>query len=148
MPAHVLAALAGEWHGEEHIVTTRWGPGGLASSRISARLELDSRILLQDYRQERDGKTALQVHAVFVAGPEHDQYGLYWFDSYGFAPTQPAPGLWDGRRLGFVRSSSRGQTRHLYELTGDDAFALTLESSFDGGVSWDPVLSGVYRRLV
>lgn len=147
MSTDVLTALAGEWHGEEQIATTRWGPGGPASSRISARLELGSRILVQDYREERDGKTSLQVHAVFVAGPEHDQYGLYWFDSYGFAPAQPAPGLWDGRRLSFVRSSSRGQTRHIYELRGDDAFTLTLESSFDGGVSWESVLNGVYRRL-
>jgi hypothetical protein len=90
MSTNVLAALAGEWHGDEHIATTRWGPGGPASARISARLELGSRILVQDYREERDGKTALEVHAVFVAGPEHDQYGLYWFDSYGFAPAQPA----------------------------------------------------------
>jgi hypothetical protein len=146
MSTNVLAALAGEWHGDEHIATTRWGPGGPASARISARLEVGGRILVQDYREERDGKTALEVHAVLVAGPGHDQYGLYWFDSYGFAPAQPAPGLWDGRRLGFVRSSSRGQTRHIYELSGNDTFALTLESSFDGGVSWEPVLNGVYRR--
>jgi hypothetical protein len=147
MSMHVLTVLAGEWRGDEQIAETRWGPGGPATGRISARLDLGNRVLVQDYHEERDGKPALQVHAVFVAGPEHDQYALYWFDSYGFAPAQPAPGLWDGRRLSFVRSSSRGQTRHIYELQGDDAFALTLESSFDGGVSWEPVLNGLYRRM-
>ena len=86
------------------------------------------------------------VETVFVAGPEHDQYALYWFDSYGFTPTLPAPGLWDGQRLAFVRSSSRGQTRHVYELRGEDAFALKLESSFDSGVSWETVMTGSYRR--
>ncbi|HEY2624590.1 DUF1579 family protein [Dyella sp. Tek66A03] len=141
-----LSALAGDWIGDEQIATTRWGQGGPAVGHIHARLELGGRALVQDYREERDGKTALQVHAVFVAGPEHDQYGLYWFDSYGFTPAVPAPGLWDGQRLTFVRSSSRGQTRHVYELLGEGAFLLKLESSFDSGVSWESVMTGSYRR--
>jgi hypothetical protein len=102
-------------------------------------------VLLMDYRQERDGRPALQAHAVFTAGPGHDEYALYWFDSYGFVPAQPAPGHWDGERLVFLRSSPRGQTRHAYAFRGD-AFELTLESSFDGGVRWEPVMQGSYRR--
>jgi hypothetical protein len=144
---NVLARLAGEWEGEEAIATTRWGEGGPATGRISARLDLGGRALLQDYREERDGRPALQAHAVFTAGPEHDQYALYWFDSYGFAPAQPAPGHWDGRRLVFLRSSPRGQTRHSYELVDADTWRLTLESSFDGGVRWEPVMQGTYRRV-
>lgn len=146
MTTFALAALAGDWVGEEQIATTRWGEGGAAVGHYRARLELGGRALVQDYRAERDGTTSLQVHAVFVAGPEHDQYGLYWFDSYGFTPTVPAPGLWDGQRLTFVRSSSRGQTRHVYELRGADTFALKLESSFDSGVSWETVMTANYRR--
>ena len=147
MVAPVLSALAGNWVGDELIATTRWGQGGSATGHIRARPELNGRILVQDYREERDGKTALQVHAVFVAGPEFDQFNLYWFDSYGFVPVTPAPGLWDGARLTFVRSSSRGQTRHVYEPQGSGTFSLKLESSFDSGVSWEPVLTGMYRRV-
>lgn len=146
MKALALSALAGDWLGEEQLATTRWGQGGPAFGHISARIDLGGRALVQDYREERDGETLLLVHAVFVAGPEHDQYSLYWFDSYGFAPAVPAPGLWDGKRLTFVRSSSRGQTRHVYELGGEDMFSLKLESSFDGGVSWETVMTGSYRR--
>lgn len=144
----MLGRLAGEWHGEEAIATTRWGQGGPATGHITASSQLNGRILVQDYREERDGKTSLQVHAVFVAEPDHDQYSLYWFDSYGFVPGTPAPGVWDGERLTFVRSSPRGQTRHVYAFESDDVFTLKLESSFDGGVSWEPVLDGFYRRLV
>ncbi|WP_430390656.1 DUF1579 family protein [Dyella sp. 20L07] len=147
MTAQILSAMAGNWVGDELIATTRWGQGGPAIGHTCARLELGGRILVQDYREERDGNTALQVHAVFVAGPEYDQFNLYWFDSYGFVPVTPAPGLWDGTRLTFVRSSSRGQTRHVYEPQGDGAFSLRLESSFDSGVSWETVMTGMYRRV-
>lgn len=143
----MLDALAGEWEGDEEIATTRWGKGGPAKGFIQAQMDLGGRALVQDYREVRDGKIAMQAHAVFVAGPEHDQFSLYWFDSYGFVPGVPAPGLWDGQRFAFVRSSSRGQTRHVYALEGADVFTLRLESSFDGGVSWERVMDGRYRRI-
>jgi len=139
-------ALAGDWTGDEEIATTRWGQGGPAKGFIQARIDLGGRALVQDYREERDGKVTLQAHAVFVTGPDHDQCSLYWFDSYGFVPGAPAPGLWDGQRFTFVRSSPRGQTRHIYALEGADVFTLRLESSFDGGVSWERVMDGRYRR--
>jgi len=146
MDGNALAALAGEWSGEETIATTRWGQGGTATSTVSARLDLGGKVLLQDYRQQRDGQPSLQAHAVFVTGPGHDECALYWFDSYGFAPAQPAPGHWNGQRLVFLRSSSRGQTRHIYAWDDADTYRLTLESSFDGGIRWEPVMQGVYRR--
>lgn len=142
----VLAAFAGEWTGDELIATTRWGQGGPAIGRVSTRFELGGKALLQDYREERDGKPALQAHAVFVAGQEPGEYAMYWFDSYGFVPSQPATGHWDGKRLVFLRTSSRGQTRHIYELVVDGIYRLTLESSFDGGVNWEQVMQGEYRR--
>jgi hypothetical protein len=142
----VLAALAGEWLGEEHIATTRWGEGGPATAKVSARFELGGKALLQDYREERNGKPSLQAHAIFVAGAEPGEYALYWFDSYGFTPAQPALGHWDGTQLVFLRVSSRGQTRHIYTPSEDGSYQLTLESSFDGGVHWERVLHGEYRR--
>jgi len=142
-----LGFLIGQWRGEEQIATTRWGQGGAASATVDARLELGGKALLLDYRETRDGQPALQAHAVLVAEPEHDQFGMYWFDSYGFMPAAVAPGHWDGRRLVFLRSSPRGQTRHIYVPQGEGEYSLALESSFDGGVHWEPVLTGSYRRL-
>jgi hypothetical protein len=143
----VLAALAGEWKGDELVATTRWGQGGPATGSVSARFDLGGKVLLLEYRHERDGKLALQAHAVFVAGQEPGEYALYWFDSYGFVPSLPAAGHWDGKRLAFLRTSSRGQTRHIYELVADGVYRLTLESSFDGGVNWEMVMQGEYRRI-
>lgn len=143
----VLAAFTGEWLGDEIIASTRWGAGGAAVGRMSARFDLGAKVLVQDYREERDGKLALQAHAIFMAGAEPGEYAMYWFDSYGFAPAQPATGHWDGKRLVFLRSSARGQTRHSYEWPAEGMCQLTLESSFDGGVSWETVMQGEYRRL-
>src|SRR5215469_2553368 len=142
----VLAALAGDWIGDEQIAATRWGQGGAATARVSAHFDLGGKVLLQDYREERDGAPSLQVHAVFMAGPEPGEYALYWFDSYGYAPAQPALGHWDGSRLVFLRASPRGQARHTYDMPGDGSYRLTLESSFDGGVNWEHVMRGEYRR--
>jgi hypothetical protein len=142
----VLAALAGEWLGEEQIATTRWGAGGPATAKVSARFGLGGKALLQDYCEERDGKQSLQVHAIFVAGAEPGEYALYWFDSYGFTPSHPALGHWDGIQLVFLRTSSRGQTRHIYRPSEEGGYQLALESSFDGGVHWERVMHGEYRR--
>ncbi|WP_266170174.1 DUF1579 domain-containing protein [Dyella subtropica] len=141
-----LQFLVGRWQGEEQIASTRWGQGGPAVSSVVARMELGGKALVLDYDEQRDGQPALKAHAVFVAGTEHDQFDMYWFDSYGFVPAAAAPGHWDGLRLVFLRSSPRGQTRHIYQPRGYDAYKLTLESSFDGGIHWEPVLTGRYRR--
>jgi hypothetical protein len=147
LDGNVLAALAGEWVGEETIATTRWGQGGPAVAHVHARFDLGEKVLLLDYREERDGKTSLQAHAVFAPGQEPGEYALYWFDSYGFTPSQPATGHWDGKRLMFLRTSLRGQTRHIYEWETDGLYRLVLESSFDGGVNWERVMEGEYRRI-
>jgi hypothetical protein len=141
-----LSLLAGTWTGVETIAASKWGPGGTAISKSSARLDLNQRVLIQDYSAERDGKHWLAAHAVFVFDEPTSAYGLFWFDSLGFVPGQPAPGQWDGETLSFTRVSPRGQTRHLYTLSAPDTYSLRLESSFDGGSTWNLVMDGIYSR--
>ena len=140
------AWMAGTWEGEERIAATRWGPAGTAQGRIAARCALDGRLLVQDYRQQRDGQPGLQVRAVVVAGAER-AVSLHWFDSYGFVPQEPAAGAWQGGRLAIVRCSPRGRTRHRYTPLDTGRYRLELASSFDEGASWEPVLDAVYRRV-
>lgn len=145
--SEVLSAFAGHWSGTEQIAPTRWGPGGMATGHVASRLALGGSVLVQDYREERDGHPALQVHAVFVADKEPGRFTLYWFDSYGFVPQEPAVGHWDGSTLEFLRCSPRGRTRHVYQPVDARSYRLTLESSFDEGVSWEPVLDAQYTRV-
>jgi hypothetical protein len=105
-----LAALAGEWSGEETLAASRWSAGGRAVARVSARMALGGYYLEQDYTGEMDGRTTIEVHAVFAWDEEQRQYLLYWFDSYGFAPQAPGSGQWQEDGLVLTRRSSRGMT--------------------------------------
>ncbi len=141
-----LSLFVGEWAGEEIIAPSKWGAGGVASSRISARKGLNHYVLTQDYRAVRDGKPWLEVHAVFTFDEQNATYRLFWFDSLGFVPEIPALGQWDGEKLMFIRTSPRGKTRHTYDQFGDESYRLILESSFDDGKTWSRVMHGSYTR--
>jgi hypothetical protein len=143
----VLELFAGEWIGKEDIAPSKWGEGGRAEAFISARLDFNGCVLIQDYSAQRDGKPWFKAHAVIAFDPQASALSLHWFDSMGFTPAAPAPGQWDDRTLRFVRASSRGQTRHTYTSTGPDSYELIMESSFDGGASWVLVMTGRYSRV-
>ena len=141
-----LTPLVGSWTGTENIAASKWGPGGTAIATLSSRLDLGGRVLIQDYSAERDGKRWLSAHAVFVFDEPTSAYSLFWFDSLGSTPAQPAAGRWNGETLSFLRVSPRGQTRHVYTFLSDDRYALRLESSFDSGATWILVMDGTYSR--
>lgn len=142
-----LELLAGSWTGEEEIAASKWGEGGVAIASVTARLDLGGRVLIQDYSAQRDGKPWFLAHAVIAFDQQTSALSLHWFDSMGFVPAAPAPGERDGRALRFVRASPRGQTRHTYVSIGPASYELILESSFDSGASWLPVMMGRYSRV-
>jgi hypothetical protein len=51
-----LAALAGEWSGEETVYPSRWVEGGPAVSRVVPRMDLNGFSLIQDTHQAGNGK--------------------------------------------------------------------------------------------
>ena len=142
-----LHAFAGDWTGEEQLAPSRWAEGGPATARVSARAELGGFYVEQHYTEEVQGKVSIQVRAVFGWDEEKQQVLVYWFDSYGFAPQQPGTGQWDGDTLLLTRVSSRGMTRHHYRFENAGCYTMRLESSFDGGATWQPVMEGRYRRI-
>jgi hypothetical protein len=142
-----LRSLVGDWSGLETIAPSTWGPGGEAVVRASFRSALDGKVLLHDYRAERDGKPWMNAHAVFAFDAPTDTCSLFWFDSLGFVPAQPAAGSCNGETFEFIRTSSRGQTRHSFALRGRDRYFTKLESSFNGGVVWVLVAEGIHTRI-
>lgn len=142
-----LQVFAGDWLGQETVASSPWGEGGPATAQIRSRLVLGGFFLEQDYRQQRDGQTTFEVHASFGFDEEQQQFALFWLDSFGFVPRQPAWGQWqDEQTLVFLRHSARGQARHTYRLTGPDRYENRLENSWDGGQTWVELLRGEYRR--
>jgi hypothetical protein len=142
-----VRALLGQWHGIETIAPSPWGEGGEAQSSCSYALALDGKAVLHDYQAQRDGKPWLGAHAVFCVDASGQAWSLFWFDSLGFVPSQPGIGAPHDDGFEFVRSSPRGRTRHSYRLLDADRYRMTLESSFDDGVSWVPVMHGTYTRV-
>ncbi len=141
-----LHALAGSWIGDETLSPSPWGPGGTATGRVTARADLDGFFVLQDYVEEKDGKTVFKGHGVFGWDDANKVYTWFWFDSMGSVPEGPARGQWEGDTLLFTRVSPGGQSRYTYRFEGASTYHLKLENSFDGGKTWATFMEGVYRR--
>lgn len=141
-----LHALAGAWIGDEVLADTPWMPGGRAQSFVRAQLALGRFFLEQDYRQERDGQETFRAKALVTFDLDRNEYRLFWFDNLGFAPAEPAGGAWDGNTLTVLRKSPRALARHAITIRNAQEYEQIIENSWDGGVSWTPVMTGLYRR--
>src|SRR2546423_15443175 len=85
-----LAALAGEWNGEEMVQPSRWTAGGPATSHVVARMDLNGFYLIQGTRQMRDGNETFATHGVFTYHRDDRHYTLFWHDSLGYYSPAPA----------------------------------------------------------
>lgn len=140
-----LDTFAGTWAGTEKIESSPWGTGGIATGIISARIELAGRALIQDYTQRRNGKISQLAHTVITIGGYENQMRMFWFDDSG-VPPRPAPGFWMGGRLFFLRTSARGQVRHIYMPTSEHSYTYRMENSIDDGQTWQLLMLADYLR--
>ena len=141
-----LHLLAGEWEGDETIAPSPWGPGGPAKGRSSIRVAVDGFYLVQDYVEEKDGRTVFRGHGIFGWDAQQQTYTWYWCDSMGQVPSQPSRGRWLGDTLVFESSSPQAQGRYTYRFEGDATYHFKLENSFDGGKTWLTFMDGTYRK--
>jgi hypothetical protein len=81
-----LHRLLGDWCGKETIQPSQWGAGGPAQAQVACREALGGKAFVQDYQAERDGKTWLQAHAVYIRQANEPDYALFWFDSLASCP--------------------------------------------------------------
>src|ERR1700721_280338 len=121
-----LADFAGEGAGEGMVFPAGWTEGGPATSRVTARIDLNGFYLIQDTRQTRDGKETFATHGVFTFDREDRLYKLFWHDSLGYYPPSPASGGWTGKTLILVRGSLRGNARHVYEATAHNSSSMKI----------------------
>ena len=141
-----LAAFAGDWEGEELVGPSRWFAPGPARGFVSARIGLGGFYLIQEYRQEREGRTCFTGHALITFDGEDGRYKMFWHDSVGFVPESPATGQWGEDGLSLRRASLRGSTRHLYGFTDPETYSLTIRFSPDDE-GWSDLLTATYRRV-
>ena len=136
--------MAGTFESEDRIHPTHWNPeGGTASTRWTGRMELDGAFLIADTEQRSNGEIDFRGHGVFGWDSYHQLFTSHFFSSaHGFSW---GTGTWDGERLVFD-NQIRPQWRDFYSFS-QDGFQYVLESSSDGGKTWDPYLTSVYHRV-
>jgi hypothetical protein len=134
-----LHRLAGDWEGEEQ--------GGTAIGRSTIRIAVDGFFLVQDYVEEKDGRTVFRGHGIFGWDAKDRVYTWYWVDSMGQVPAAPSRGRWEGDTLTFESSSPpNGRGRYTYRFEGPSTYHFKLESSFDGGSTYLTLMEGTYRK--
>jgi hypothetical protein len=106
--------------------------------------------LALDYRETRDGEEALSAHGVFAVDPDGETVRLWWFDSFGFPPLEPANGRFsDGGSTALVltRTSPRGTNRTTFALdAANDTLAQRVELKRPDADRFATLVDGEYRR--
>ena len=140
-----LAAFAGDWIGDEVVGVTPHFEPGAAKGFVSARMGLGGFYLMQDYRQERGGKTIFEGRALLTFDREDGRYKMFWHDSVGFVPEVPAVGHWGEDGLVFRQATLRGSARRTFRFEDPDTYSLRLQFSPDDE-GWSDLLTATYRR--
>lgn len=145
-PHKQLERLAGIWKGDERLGPSPWGPGGPATGRMNARMDLDGFFLIQDYVQEKDGKATYRGHGVLGWDAPRGLYAWFWVDSLGMIPHALSYGTFEGNSL-VLRQDTPGMgfSRYTFALEGEAGYRLRIEISNDGH-AWTTFLEGDYRR--
>jgi hypothetical protein len=140
-----LEKLVGFWRGEERVYPSPWDPrGGDAVGRVRNRIALGGFVLIHDYEQERNGKTALVGLAVLRWDATAERYVLLWFDSMGMPPTEFHGDL-EGDVLTLVSQDPQGWIRAVWDFGEEGRYSYLMEASPDGE-RWEPLMEGEYLR--
>lgn len=144
-PHRRLERLVGSWRGEEKLEPTPLDPqGATAVASVRNVLGLDGFAVVQDYAQERDGRTTLRGHGLFRWDQERQEYVLHWFDSMGQEPTEYR-GTFDDGVLSLQCLRAEGRTRAVWDFREPKRHTFRMEVSPDGK-RWFLAMEGRYER--
>ncbi len=143
-----LHRFIGNWLGDEKLSPSAWGPGGTATGHFAMRSDERGFFIIQDYSEEKDGKSVFEGHGIVGWDDSKKKYLWYWVDSMGFMPGAPSEGTWEGDLLVFNAQDATGQkcARYSYQFTGENSFIFKIQNSPDGGKSWSPMMEGTFLR--
>jgi len=130
--------LVGTWVGEEQVHPTAWTSGGPATGRLT--ISRTAAALVLDYAESAVDRPDLVAHGV-VAGE-----AWWWFDSYGFVPTQPGTATWEDATLVLERRSERGRSVLRLRRAGEE-LELESDTATPPEAPLQPLVRGRYRRV-
>ena len=140
-----LEKLVGNWAGQEKIHPSPFAPqGGVATGRVQNRRSLDGFVVVQDYAQERDGKTSFTGHGVFWFDAMRQVYVMSWWDSFGSPVSEFVGGL-DKGILTLSNVGPSGYSKAIFDIREGDHYGFRMEVSPDGA-QWFAFLEGTYTR--
>lgn len=141
-----LAALIGDWSGDEVMHPSAWDPkGGKSKGRYKARAIADGFGVVQEYEQKRGGKVTFTGHGVFGYDPQQACYLWHWSDSMGGVPPTVTKGKWEGNRLIWENQSPMGHARYIHTFLRGGKVGFTIETSQDGN-QWTLLMEGTYVK--
>ena len=140
-----LAVFAGEWTGEETVFPSRWTAGGAATSKVSARIDLNGFYLIRIRARRATARRPSPPTACHLR-PRRPPLQTVLARFARLLPPSPASGGWSGKSLILVRGSLRGNARHVYEVIDDNSYSMKVQFSPEAA-GWADVLTGVYRRV-
>ncbi len=142
-----LAALAGDWEGDETLHAPL--PDGAAAAPTTgvfrARVVADGFFLATDYEQRRGDAVTYRGHGVYGYDPSGGVYLMYWFDESGHVPLAPVVGRFKDGTWSYEVVGPQGHSRYVYQVVGPAEFAFRIETTKDGA-TWTPFMEGRYRR--
>ena len=84
--SELFQPLLGNWTGAEEQTASPWAPAGSARAMIVFKLDVQGRVVVQDYRQVRSDGAEFSAHGVFMIISNDSQLGWWLFDSHGQPP--------------------------------------------------------------
>ena len=142
-PEHAaLAAMCGEWAGEETMMPSPWSPEQeQRTGELSVRM-FEGFFVVSDYLQRAGDRVSFRGHGVYSWDPQASCYRMHWFDSMGGAGGI-AEGQMDGNVLTFKNQSAAGHHRYRYTFKeGETQFEMAMSPD---GEQWTPLMVGHYR---
>jgi hypothetical protein len=147
-PHRKLHRFIGNWIGEEKLTHAPGGPVQETTGHWAMRMDIENFFLIQDYAQEKDGKTTYAGHGIVGWDEKRQTYLWYWVDSMGAMPHAPSAGTWDNDTVTFTGKNPDGTPhgRYTFQFTGEESLLFKIENSQDGGKTWGPFMEGNYRH--
>lgn len=141
-----LAALAGDWTGDEVFPPSHWEPkGGKAKGRYKTRAIAGGFAFVQDYEQLRGGKVTFTGHGVFGYDVQQNCYLWHWTDSMGGMPCTATKGQWTKNQIVWENEGPMGRSRYTHTFLRGGKLGFKIEASQDG-VAWTVMMEGLYTK--